>query len=1127
MATVAKIQAELDLDTGRFTGSVTSAIGEVKKFNTAVSSTDKSIKNIEKSVTGMGASLRNTMVVLGQFRAALHTLWSFTGEWVGAIVEANAKLERLQVLMKGLSHSATEAGRVTDSLRDMNYVLDKSKSTPFAIDTIADAFVKLKASGIDPTKGSLDALTDATARFGGNSEVLHRATIAIQQMAGKGVISMEELRQQLGEAVPNAMNIMAEATGMSMAKLVKTISSGQLQASGALDKLFLEMRIQFAGSSEKMMDTWTGLMQQLKTQWLLFAREVGGGSDGLFNTAKQSLRDLIQFLGSSQGKQMAREIGETIKEAAVAAADLIHWLVDNRDELIKWGKLLAEIFVIKRVTDFGMSLVGTAAKVMDFTRSMGALGTAMEAARAGTASWSAVMAAAAGPIGIAIAAIGGLIMYLNNQYDATVRAGNAIQDYYNKVARGVAVSPEEQAAAVQRLDYLARVKKAVAEANDPKIRGNQYARERVNDTLSNLMQEGREKGFNFDHGNSFTDAFQTMASKAEQLSAIYQKEVAEATQKVGKEAVIQADQAAKETVQKYGDGLAKRSDEIMTAIGPKLTEISKRLNDGAIGQDQATAERNKVLGGAIDKRIAMLQAAKTTLEEYRVNVQYDSKAVAHITDLMAANDKELQKAYDDRQTVMSKLVLLPKMNGGGKGKKNPLLEFIEQTEGKVAGLKAAIDDGNPSLAKFNKLLADGFYGKGQSPALIDRARAALVELGKEQDKKKIEAIKDDIAALQEQADNQVALSKLEAENDMYRQVATNMVQFNRKIAEMRQKWIDAHGSVEGFNKEIEKTQADMAALDFNNLKKFVADAGWNAYLDSLPDRARALAEMNHELEMNAQMIQLMKDKDPDHAAEIMEQGNKMVDAINMRYANATRPAWRKLIDEWQDTTTQMDQVWGNAMNQMANTLVSFVMTGKASFKDLMKAVLTEITRVLISKALAQLVEIMVNAFGSGGTFTGYSGSSVDASGTSSVYEGDVGVAANGALFNNGVGQFHNGVAVRAFGSGNPFLNSVVNKPTMAPMALFGEAGPEAIMPLTRDSAGRLGVDANGAGGGNAVQNNVSINVQINQDGSSSGDKQSNTEQGGQIAKLLDDRVRATLTDEMRPGGILWRMRNGG
>ncbi|MCC7281479.1 MAG: hypothetical protein IT556_03785, partial [Acetobacteraceae bacterium] len=56
-----------------------------------------------------------------------------------------------------------------------------------------------------------------------------------------------------------------------------------------------------------------------------------------------------------------------------------------------------------------------------------------------------------------------------------------------------------------------------------------------------------------------------------------------------------------------------------------------------------------------------------------------------------------------------------------------------------------------------------------------------------------------------------------------------------------------------------------------------------------------------------------------------------------------------------------------------------------------------------------------------------------------------------------------------FAGGNviPFARGgvpdLVHQPTLAPMALFGEAGPEAIMPLRRGSDGRLGVQASGGG----------------------------------------------------------------
>ncbi|ASK20705.1 tape measure protein [Halomonas sp. N3-2A] len=55
------------------------------------------------------------------------------------------------------------------------------------------------------------------------------------------------------------------------------------------------------------------------------------------------------------------------------------------------------------------------------------------------------------------------------------------------------------------------------------------------------------------------------------------------------------------------------------------------------------------------------------------------------------------------------------------------------------------------------------------------------------------------------------------------------------------------------------------------------------------------------------------------------------------------------------------------------------------------------------------------------------------------------------------GTFSSGV--QAFANGGAFTNQVVSSPTLFNMGLMGEAGPEAIMPLTRHSNGSLGVRA--------------------------------------------------------------------
>ena len=87
---------------------------------------------------------------------------------------------------------------------------------------------------------------------------------------------------------------------------------------------------------------------------------------------------------------------------------------------------------------------------------------------------------------------------------------------------------------------------------------------------------------------------------------------------------------------------------------------------------------------------------------------------------------------------------------------------------------------------------------------------------------------------------------------------------------------------------------------------------------------------------------------------------------------------------------------------------------------------------------------------------------------------------------NALGGVYGSQGAMAFANGGAFTNSIVSKPTLFPFAngtgLMGERGPEAIMPLARDSAGRLGVKSSGGGGGVSVSvGGTSLVVQGNVD----------------------------------------------
>ena len=81
-----------------------------------------------------------------------------------------------------------------------------------------------------------------------------------------------------------------------------------------------------------------------------------------------------------------------------------------------------------------------------------------------------------------------------------------------------------------------------------------------------------------------------------------------------------------------------------------------------------------------------------------------------------------------------------------------------------------------------------------------------------------------------------------------------------------------------------------------------------------------------------------------------------------------------------------------------------------------------------------------------------------------------------------------------FAKGGAFTNKIVDSPTMFKFAkgtgLMGEAGPEAIMPLTRDSSGKLGVQASGSSSNVSVQviNNTNATATTNETVDSKGNR---------------------------------------
>lgn len=236
---------------------------------------------------------------------------------------------------------------------------------------------------------------------------------------------------------------------------------------------------------------------------------------------------------------------------------------------------------------------------------------------------------------------------------------------------------------------------------------------------------------------------------------------------------------------------------------------------------------------------------------------------------------------------------------------------------------------------------------------------------------------------------------------------------------------------------------------------------------------------------------------------------QQIDQLDADWITGARDGLANWVDDSTSYASQAASAMQSAMSGISSNIVDMLNNNKASWKDWGVSVLKVIEQVMVNMALANAVSSIGSLFNFGASTAG------------STPSGAYSSAAGGIQLNAKGGVYESADLSK-------FSNSIVSSPTLFAFAkgagLMGEAGPEAIMPLTRASDGSLGVRALGAGGGGGgAVFNVNAPVTVVQGDSAGG---VNNASAASTAKQLEGIVQKTLTDRLRkeisPGGMLYR-----
>lgn len=188
------------------------------------------------------------------------------------------------------------------------------------------------------------------------------------------------------------------------------------------------------------------------------------------------------------------------------------------------------------------------------------------------------------------------------------------------------------------------------------------------------------------------------------------------------------------------------------------------------------------------------------------------------------------------------------------------------------------------------------------------------------------------------------------------------------------------------------------------------------------------------------------------------------------------------VDSSSDYYSQVSDLVSGGMDGMIDNLADSLNGNKADWSSWANSILNDMQKIILKAIVLNSIQSMG---GSGGIFGSLSGMFGGGASGGSTPSGSYNSAASGLTLNAKGGIYDSADL-------SQFSNSIVNSPTMFAFAkgagLMGEAGPEAIMPLTRTADGSLGVrmvdDAvSSVGGGGAnIQQTIQQHFSISGNG---------------------------------------------
>ena len=193
-------------------------------------------ENFKKGTNQIKAGFQAMQAQILTFAAALGAGGIGLSNLVTKFIEVAKSTNRVTTALKNVS------GSMAVFADNQRYLLDLAKKYGLEINALTGNYAKFTAAAsisgmsMQEQRKIFESLSRAATAFGMSADDSNGVFLALSQMMSKGKISSEELRLQMGERLPIALQAMAKAAGTSVVGLDRLMKEGKLLSAEVLPK---------------------------------------------------------------------------------------------------------------------------------------------------------------------------------------------------------------------------------------------------------------------------------------------------------------------------------------------------------------------------------------------------------------------------------------------------------------------------------------------------------------------------------------------------------------------------------------------------------------------------------------------------------------------------------------------------------------------------------------------------------------------------------------------------------------------------------------------------------------------------------------------------------------------------